>query len=131
MIRRPPRSTRTDTLFPYTTLFRSDAHRAAWLSWPSFGRAGGNAGRGERSALRPVTCADDGGRPAARCLYRDIPPPNRLTYSVCGRLPRAPRPGIVRSFFFMKYLFAAASLVALVTAGNGAPAAAPARDAPD
>src|SRR3546814_11737663 len=25
MIRRPPRSTRTDTLFPYTTLFRSEA----------------------------------------------------------------------------------------------------------
>src|SRR3546814_6608004 len=46
MIRRPPRSTRTDTLFPYTTLFRSEfghgyfravasesmvkAHRWAW-----------------------------------------------------------------------------------------------------
>src|SRR3546814_11248870 len=27
MIRRPPRSTRTDTLFPYTTLFRSQARR--------------------------------------------------------------------------------------------------------
>src|SRR3546814_3862758 len=27
MIRRPPRSTRTDTLLPYTTLFRSDQHR--------------------------------------------------------------------------------------------------------
>src|SRR3546814_3513871 len=26
MIRRPPRSTRTDTLFPYTTLFRSIVH---------------------------------------------------------------------------------------------------------
>src|SRR3546814_17960436 len=26
MIRRPPRSTRTDTLFPYTTLFRSASH---------------------------------------------------------------------------------------------------------
>src|SRR3546814_13352092 len=26
MIRRPPRSTRTDTLFPYTTLFRSTEH---------------------------------------------------------------------------------------------------------
>src|SRR3546814_8584653 len=26
MIRRPPRSTRTDTLFPYTTLFRSTAN---------------------------------------------------------------------------------------------------------
>src|SRR3546814_21115565 len=29
MIRRPPRSTRTDTLFPYTTLFRSAAQRGA------------------------------------------------------------------------------------------------------
>src|SRR3546814_3091913 len=28
MIRRPPRSTRTDTLFPYTTLFRSENIRA-------------------------------------------------------------------------------------------------------
>src|SRR3546814_4731690 len=28
MIRRPPRSTRTDTLFPYTTLFRSVRHAA-------------------------------------------------------------------------------------------------------
>src|SRR3546814_12522052 len=28
MIRLPPRSTRTDTLFPYTTLFRSDDHAA-------------------------------------------------------------------------------------------------------
>src|SRR3546814_3855439 len=27
MIRRPPRSTRTDTLFPYTTLFRSHDRR--------------------------------------------------------------------------------------------------------
>src|SRR3546814_1771232 len=41
MIRRPPRSTRTDTLFPYTTLFRSRpddrrAHR----------RGGGNAEQG-------------------------------------------------------------------------------------
>src|SRR3546814_10204574 len=29
MLRRPPRSTRTYTLFPYTTLFRSRAQRAA------------------------------------------------------------------------------------------------------
>src|SRR3546814_21134459 len=28
MIRRPPRSTRTDTLFPYTTLFRSSRNAA-------------------------------------------------------------------------------------------------------
>src|SRR3546814_6671432 len=31
MIRRPPRSTRTDTLFPYTTLFRSYLHREGRL----------------------------------------------------------------------------------------------------
>src|SRR3546814_5295956 len=30
MIRRPPRSTRTDTLFPYTTLFRSQLHLYTW-----------------------------------------------------------------------------------------------------
>src|SRR3546814_6593018 len=32
MIRRPPRSTRTDTLFPYTTLFRSVLKFASGLS---------------------------------------------------------------------------------------------------
>src|SRR3546814_9112816 len=31
MIRRPPRSTRTDTLFPYTTLFRSSDEQKALL----------------------------------------------------------------------------------------------------
>src|SRR3546814_18580731 len=31
MIRRPPRSTRTDTLFPYTTLFRSSGYRYQWI----------------------------------------------------------------------------------------------------
>src|SRR3546814_15407149 len=35
MIRRPPRSTRTDTLFPYTTLFRSlrPGGRLAYVCW--------------------------------------------------------------------------------------------------
>src|SRR3546814_9535247 len=32
MIRRPPRSTRTDTLFPYTTLFRSKAPLQRYLA---------------------------------------------------------------------------------------------------
>src|SRR3546814_10862572 len=46
MIRRPPRSTRTDTLFPYTTLFRSGryAHpadtRVANMAFRGFGRCG-------------------------------------------------------------------------------------------
>src|SRR3546814_10253753 len=42
MIRRPPRSTRTDTLFPYTTLFRS-AH-------PALRRQGGRSGGGAERA---------------------------------------------------------------------------------
>src|SRR3546814_20385390 len=37
MIRRPPRSTRTDTLFPYTTLFRSLFYREIY-SDVAFGR---------------------------------------------------------------------------------------------
>src|SRR3546814_14281481 len=32
MIRRPPRSTRTDTLFPYTTLFRSLLASPQWFN---------------------------------------------------------------------------------------------------
>src|SRR3546814_5859829 len=34
MIRRPPRSTRTDTLFPYTTLFRSPCFRRRAIIMP-------------------------------------------------------------------------------------------------
>src|SRR3546814_12565250 len=45
MIRRPPRSTRTDTLFPYTTLFRSElAGVRATVEAPQ--------GHGEQAQLR-------------------------------------------------------------------------------
>src|SRR3546814_3736169 len=44
MIRRPPRSTRTDTLFPYTTLFRSALDHE---------RDVGNAGSRADHRLRP------------------------------------------------------------------------------
>src|SRR3546814_4261498 len=38
MIRRPPRSTRTDTLFPYTTLFRSRTIEDLFkILWPDYG----------------------------------------------------------------------------------------------
>src|SRR3546814_7619494 len=37
MIRRPPRSTRTDTLFPYTTLFRSEPFRRRFRSGAASG----------------------------------------------------------------------------------------------
>src|SRR3546814_17563303 len=53
MIRRPPRSTRTDTLFPYTTLFRS-ARRVAQLAKKPV--PGG--GRSRRAHL--LTASSDG-----------------------------------------------------------------------
>src|SRR3546814_13064224 len=48
MIRRPPRSTRTDTLFPYTTLFRSWVLRAGLLLLPPNTRNGCRFGRRRR-----------------------------------------------------------------------------------
>src|SRR3546814_5393999 len=52
MIRRPPRSTRTDTLFPYTTLFRSrgriPARMAASVRLPQGQLVAGPARRGRR-----------------------------------------------------------------------------------
>src|SRR3546814_3801844 len=51
MIRRPPRSTRTDTLFPYTTLFRS--HDRA-RPWPASGRRTGRRDFRRRCVLRAV-----------------------------------------------------------------------------
>src|SRR3546814_8901758 len=57
MIRRPPRSTRTDTLFPYTTLFRSAGRGlparhaggpAATRDQPGEGAGDPHRGRGDR-----------------------------------------------------------------------------------
>src|SRR3546814_4682600 len=50
MRRRPPRSTRTATPFPYTTLFRSDGGRARAARDPAGGQRGAEALRG---AARP------------------------------------------------------------------------------
>src|SRR3546814_5027716 len=69
MIRRPPRSTRTDTLFPYTTLFRS--RLAVQLCAEPGGQAGEHAARvlddpyrqGE-GGDRPALCAEGCGRAA-------------------------------------------------------------------
>src|SRR3546814_19219262 len=65
MIRRPPRSTRTDTLFPYTTLFRScsDIHASSACQIPPLAKVARENGReigitlggehGERMTRRP------------------------------------------------------------------------------
>src|SRR3546814_4176871 len=57
MIRRPPRSTRTDTLFPYTTLFRSDRKSGA--------RAAGAVADQRKSAMNARTDGPISGRSSA------------------------------------------------------------------
>src|SRR3546814_13067807 len=52
MSRRPPRSTRTDTLFPYTTLFRSRRAGAGTLSFASGRTAHAVAPRRGQRAVR-------------------------------------------------------------------------------
>src|SRR3546814_15660575 len=54
MIRRPPRSTRTDTLFPYTTLFRSMAPIFCFVTWP-WRQMIGNSQRGSAFFVRPTS----------------------------------------------------------------------------
>src|SRR3546814_16372158 len=72
MIRRPPRSTRTDTLFPYTTLFRS-------LGNPP-GAAAGPSGQG--GAVHDRASAGSG-----------VDPHHRLSAA-----ETAARPGLYRAF---------------------------------
>src|SRR3546814_19531189 len=62
MIRRPPRATRTDTLLPYTTLFRS---AAAGLR-----RGGARAGDAPSRAFRGHPDGGDGGGHGARAGRR-------------------------------------------------------------
>src|SRR3546814_5606350 len=67
MLRRPPRSTRTDTLFPYTTLFRSS--RAGRALRPGAGaallprrlRSGASEADPGRRRLRRLRRAEAGG----------------------------------------------------------------------
>src|SRR3546814_20808366 len=93
MIRRPPRSTRTDPLFPYTTLFRSERRRRGGGGGPRVVRAQQRLGPTRRGDARRA-----GGRrrvPGARRVPRR---PRRLVRPR-PRLVAAhpPRPPGVRS----------------------------------
>src|SRR3546814_4002562 len=58
MIRRPPRSTRTDTLFPYTTLFRSRSNQGTCMNQTPAIQTGDEVKEGEVIADGP--CTDQG-----------------------------------------------------------------------
>src|SRR3546814_11187966 len=96
MIRRPPRSTRTDTLFPYTTLFRSgrrdrravagrqdsiapdpDAHHRPRPVWT--GTSGQTAPPGAGPSRPPVPPSSPPGREAGCCQVSRRRSPARAT----------------------------------------------------
>src|SRR3546814_19834869 len=84
MIRPPPRSTRTDTLFPYTTLVRSDAAEAAGAAlrhlWHDHLR---------RAAVPGAADRDRGERGAALDRQRRLPAPAvRVFEALLRRLAR-------------------------------------------
>src|SRR3546814_20815321 len=99
MIRRPPRSTRTDTLFPYTTLFRSLDRVAVFAG--SHGndviRASGPVAAPIRSSWRvPMSNAGGAGCGKKNGPHRVGPmsADGRLSLHVLERLhPCAPLPG--------------------------------------
>src|SRR3546814_7728103 len=73
MIRRPPRSTRTDTLFPYTTLFRSGGDEEGIERGGIFGQADGageldQPGAGEAVEMR----IEQGGEDLAGAVGAEI-----------------------------------------------------------
>src|SRR3546814_4168214 len=79
MIRRPPRSTRTDTLFPYTTLFRSAAA-------PGDGRLRADGERGAGGLRRGAadSCLPAGRRRRARdrkSTTSELQSPMRISYA--------------------------------------------------
>src|SRR3546814_10091887 len=79
MIRRPPRSTRTDTLFPYTTLFRSNRLlRQPFLDLAGHGgsrRAPGDRPRGRYGRRLGLSRTARAHRPP--CRGHRLPPPLR------------------------------------------------------
>src|SRR3546814_16160542 len=71
MLRRPPRSTRTDTLFPYTTRFRSVAAGAGWGS--GAGRTHEtSSGSNDPPGVSPCTSNSDEGVLLQKRHARDI-----------------------------------------------------------
>src|SRR3546814_13072030 len=91
MIRRPPRSTRTDTLFPYTTLFRSQVARCHRTTRrPPADTDGIQLSARCNKEARTAEAAKTGSRVRDRCLCRGLDGRVRLCVpSECAvRCPR-------------------------------------------
>src|SRR3546814_6853191 len=98
MIRRPPRSTRTDTLFPYTTLFRSTASGRVGAPRTGWHRADALADAGGQAALPGLGLCPRQVRPGA-----DVPDRRQGLRHRYDRTPLLQRlriaPGAVQSLY--------------------------------
>src|SRR3546814_19571735 len=94
MIRRPPRSTRTDTLFPYTTLFRSDGAVGAAVGDQERRHIGGIAlsFRGGQAAVEGSVAGNTFGLP--RAFHFDHPcTAEAVAHHPCCRAATLPHRG--------------------------------------
>src|SRR3546814_11528767 len=86
MIRRPPRSTRTDTLFPYTTLFRSPRDRRDRPALGLFGLQDRAGAKGVAALERQAVVED----------VEDTHPRLHARQGLTARQPRRAKPSRVR-----------------------------------
>src|SRR3546814_12538455 len=93
MIRRPPRSTRTDTLFPYTTLFRSVGRVLPVCRWAACRRRGGRHRGHPAGRLEPRRRSDRRRRRgrAGDGLHRDAAFPALMLRAALARPPKIGR----------------------------------------
>src|SRR3546814_3029083 len=71
MLRRPPRSTRTDTLFPYTTLFRSESD--VWIQTAGIGLSSEKARRLRDAGVAGLSLSLDHCDAAEHDRFRGLP----------------------------------------------------------
>src|SRR3546814_19429727 len=93
MIRRPPRSTRTDTLFPYTTLFRSRVRDAVDDVLDRL-RPPGDGVPGAERVSQPGR--ENAGKPAPERQVEDDPPEAATRHRRSFRLSSQSPPGTDR-----------------------------------
>src|SRR3546814_1225907 len=94
MIRRPTRSTRTHTLFPYTTLFRSPGRtrrQSKWLSSRhilSHGEFAGHPGADMTARCRKIISSDKASRPQHDLAHHFAPFEHRKAFAPVGKIER-------------------------------------------
>src|SRR3546814_625449 len=96
MIRRPPRSTLTDTLFPYTTLYRPCDHAPCHAGFTARHGAPRRIAHGRMVGIRPRQRRLENPRRAHENAPPPRSPPVPAGVGLLGGIVRADRPGRLR-----------------------------------